>query len=329
MTDTPPNTESTAGPQPDATARVHHFAERWAFPILLLGVVGAAISPILVRFSEVGPIATAVNRMALPLPLFFALLWFRSRDRVAVSTTTGRRDIWILILSGVFFAGDLTFWNWSIVLTSVANATVLANTTPVFVVLAGWVLFREQIRFQFAIGLALALSGATVMMTESLFASTEGFTGDVLGFVTAWWYAAYILTIARVRQRVSTTATMAVGGLAATIILWSLAAAMEGNVWPETVRGWTVAFAMAFVVQVGGQTLIAVALSHIPAGLGSMLLFLQPVLAASFAWALFGETVSLWQFIGAGAIIAGIETSRRSHRKQAAASLSPGAPPPA
>ena len=95
------------------------------------------------------------------------------------------------------------------------------------------------------------------MMCESLSVSMESFTGDILGFITAWWYAAYILTVARVRKRVSTAATMAVGGVAATIILWVLAATIEGNVWPATARGWAVAFAMAFVVQVGGQTLIA------------------------------------------------------------------------
>lgn len=315
-------------PHTGAKSQVRHIAERWAFPILLVGVFGSALSPILVRLSEVGPIATAANRMVLPLPFFFALLWFQSSNRVPIAAAVGRRDIWILILSGVFFAGDLAFWNWSIVLTSVANSTVLANTTPVFVVLAGWVLFREQIRFQFAVGLALALSGVAIMMTESFYASAENFTGDVLGFVTAWWYAAYILTVARARKRASTAAVMAVGGTAAAIILWVLAATMEGNVWPETARGWTVAFALAFLVQVGGQMLIALALAHIPAGLGSMLLFLQPVLAATFAWALFGETISLWQFVGAGAIIAGIETSRRSHRKRAEVNPHPSEPSP-
>ena len=99
-------------------------------------------------------------------------------------------------------------------------------------------------------------------MTESLFASTENFTGDVLGFLTARSYAAYILTVARARKPVSTAAVMAVGGIAAILILWVLAVTIEGNVWPETLRGWTIAFALAFLVQVGGQTLIALVLAH-------------------------------------------------------------------
>ena len=305
----------TKGPQNiAASSQVQNFSERWSLPILLVGVFCTALSPILVRLSEVGPIATAVNRMALPLPLFFLLLWLHPKNRKNVSTIS-QRDIWILVLSGVFFAGDLAFWNWSILLTSVANATILANTTPVIVVLAGWLLFREKVRFQFIIGLGLALGGVSVMMTESFVASAGNFTGDILGMVTAWWYAAYILAIARVRKRVSTIATMAIGGLIATIILWALAALLEGNVWPETTKGWTIALALAFGVQVGGQTLIALSLAHIPAGLGSMLLFLQPVIAAAFARVLFVESLSIWQLIGAIAIIAGIETSRRSNHK--------------
>ncbi len=325
MTKTLPAVNENHDPPFDPT---RSFAERWALPILLVGVFGIALAPIFVRFSEVGPLATAVNRMALPLPFFFALLWLRPRDRVPMSTPAHWRDIWILILSGLFFAGDLAFWNWSITLTSVANSTILANTTPVFVVLASWVLFRERIRFQFAIGLALSLGGATTMMTESFLASTTNFTGDLLGFVTAWWYAAYILTVARVRKRVSTAAVMAVGGTAASIVLWCLAAAIEGNVWPETARGWAVAFALGFAVQVGGQMAIALSLAHISAGLGAMLLFLQPVLAAIFAWVLFGESMSVWQFIGAAAILAGIETSRRSHHKKMVIHPAPNAPTP-
>jgi drug/metabolite transporter (DMT)-like permease len=315
MTNLPDSAEEQSTPPLDVAARANQFAERWALPILFVGVFGAGLSPILVRLAEVGPIATAANRMTLALPFFFFMLWVKPSNRMQ-KTPGRRRDLWILALSGIFFAGDLAFWNWSVVLTSVANATVLANTTPIFVVLAGWLLFKERIKFQFAVGLALALSGVGVMMSESFSVSAENFTGDIMGFITAWWYAAYIVTVSRVRKRVSTAATMAYGGVVAAIVLWVLAAVLEGNVWPDTARGWTVAIAIALVVQVGGQALIALALAHVPAGLGSMLLFMQPVIAASFAWALFGESLSVWQLIGAAAIIAGIETSRRSHRSK-------------
>ena len=60
-----------------------------------------------------------------------------------IRTPAGRYDLWLLILAGAFFAGDMVFWNLSVMHTSVTNATVLANITPVFVVLAGWLFFKS------------------------------------------------------------------------------------------------------------------------------------------------------------------------------------------
>ena len=41
-----------------------------------------------------------------------------------------------LALAGIFFAGDLSVWHWSILFTSVANSTLLANFAPIFVAFA-------------------------------------------------------------------------------------------------------------------------------------------------------------------------------------------------
>src|SRR5689334_19155827 len=90
---------------------LERFIERWAFPILLFGLVCATGSPIFVRLAETGPVATAATRMIVPIPLFLGLLLFNRDNRIPVSTPVGRRDFWLLVLSGVFFAGDLAFWN--------------------------------------------------------------------------------------------------------------------------------------------------------------------------------------------------------------------------
>ena len=51
----------------------------------------------------------------------------------------------LLIAAGLLFAGDLAFWHWSIVLTSVANAVLLANCAPIFVALAVWLRLSKKI----------------------------------------------------------------------------------------------------------------------------------------------------------------------------------------
>ncbi|MBL8642707.1 MAG: DMT family transporter [Rhodospirillaceae bacterium] len=304
-----------SGSNETARPRVASWVERLALPILVCGSLALALSPIFVRLSEVGPIATAVNRMLLPLPFFFAWMLLRRGQAMALTTPQGRQDLLYVVLAGAFFAGDLCVWHWSINLTSVANSTVLANLAPVFVVAAAWLLFREKVSRLFLMGLVLSLFGVAVLMSESFSVSIKTLTGDALGLSTAWFYAGYILTVARVRKRVPTASVMAWGGLAAVVLLYALAWSWEGNVWPDTTRGWLVAIGLAGVTQLMGQTLIVIALAHVPAGLGAMVLLMQPALAALIAWLLFNAPLSAWQWLGGLAVLAGLEVARRGTPK--------------
>lgn len=105
-------------------------AQHLAFLALLLGAVAIAFSPIFVRLSELGPFSTAFYRVALALPAFWFWMAFPQSKAELVRTPSTRKDYARLTLAGVFFAGDLAFWHWSINLTSVANSTLLANAAP-------------------------------------------------------------------------------------------------------------------------------------------------------------------------------------------------------
>ena len=101
-----------------------------------------------------------------------------------------------------------------------------------------------------------------------------------------------------------------------------MAAASEGQVWPATGHGWLIAALQSLTVQVGGQTLIAASFAYVPAGFGAMVLLLQPIVAAILAWAMFHESLGLWQAVGAIAILGG----RRGLRGRASSFKNPGAP---
>lgn len=302
--------EPSVGSTPDPPAP-RPFLARYGMPIIATGTLLLGFSPILVRLSEVGPVATGVNRMLLPLPIFFAWMVLNPTQRLPLDRPGAGRVLAIIGLSGAFFAADLVAWHWSIALTSVANATVLANLSPVFVVIAAWLLFNERVNRMFVAGLVTAVAGVAMLMGESLAVSARTLTGDALAVVASWFYAGYFLTVARVRKAASTVATMAWGGLVASVILYAIALAWEGEVWPDTLRGWLAALGLAGVTQVLGQTLIALGLAHVPAGFGAMLLLVQPAFAAVLAWLIFGEALSAWQVAGGLAILSGLYVSRR------------------
>jgi drug/metabolite transporter (DMT)-like permease len=216
-----------------------------------------------------------------------------------------------LVTAGLFFAGDLALWHWSIRFTSVANATLLANFAPIFVTLASYLLFSERFSRQFLFGMALAIAGAGILMGESLGFGMEHVLGDALGLTTAVFYAGYILSVAKLRKTASTSTIMAWSGLVSCAALLTVTLLLRETLLPVTPEGWAVLLALALLSHTGGPTLIAFSLARLPAALSSVSLLLQPAIAAVLAWAILAEPLGPWQMSGALVILGGIYLARR------------------
>ena len=284
-------------------------AKSWSLAALFAGAIGIAFAPILVRLSEVGPVATAFWRMMLALPLL--ALWTVLQERSAPQTDAGRISWPLAVLAGLFFAADLAVWHWSIRLTSVANATFLANLAPVVVTLGAWVLLRERAKPVFFVGMAMALTGAALLVQANVGGAGDALLGDGLGILTAFFYAGYQLCVKRLRGAQSTARIMLVSGAACAAVLLPLALASGETILPTTATGWLVVLALAVVCQFGGQSLITYAMAHLPASFASVSLLVQPVAAAALAWLLFGEALVALQWFGAAAVLTGIWLARR------------------
>jgi drug/metabolite transporter (DMT)-like permease len=296
---------------------------RVAFACLIAGAVGIAFAPIFVRWSEVGPSATAFYRLLLALPVFAA--WqaaFRAREPAPIAYAPGQseagsprlsavlpgsaRDLLWLVLPGLFFAGDLALWHWSIRLTSVANATLFANFAPILVTIVARILFLERIRPVFVAGLLLASTGALLVVGSSAILARGQVLGDLLGLATAFFYAGYMLSVKHARRRHSTLVVMIWSSLGACPVLGVLALLSGEVLVPRTALGWVVLLGLAIVSQIVGQGLIAFAFRHLAASFSSVSLLAQPVVAALLAWALLGESLSVLQAVGGFVVLLGI-----------------------
>ena len=89
------------------------------------------ISPVFVRFAEVGPFASAFWRVGLALPLLWLWLLWEVR-RTGMTIRSAMQFDTAILLAGIFFAGDLFFWHLAILNTSITNATLLACLAPVW-----------------------------------------------------------------------------------------------------------------------------------------------------------------------------------------------------
>jgi len=280
-----------------------------AVAALLAGAAAIGASALFVKVSETGPVATAFWRVALALPILWAWSVIGSRGGHVSGFSSERR---LIIAAGLFFAGDLAVWHWSIMLTSVANATLLANLAPIFVTLAVWLLYGRRPTAMFLAGLAAALAGVTVLLGRDFQAGGGAMLGDFLGVVTAMFYGAYQLTVTALRARVATSTIMAWSGLVTAAVLLPLALVSGDELFPHSMSGWAKLAGLALISQVAGQSLIAYAMAHLPATFSSVGLLLQPVMAALFAWILLGETLGSFEIAGGIVVLAGIAIAHQA-----------------
>jgi drug/metabolite transporter (DMT)-like permease len=246
------------------------------------------------------------------LPALWSWAWLEERGSSNARQPISRSDYGRLILAGLFFAGDLGVWHWSIKFTSVANATLLANFAPVFVTLGSWLIFKQRVTSTFLVGMVGALAGTVLIVGVSLNLSIHHLLGDGLGLVTAVFYGGYILAVKHLRSDFSTGTVMAWAGLVTAVVLLPVTLLFGEDLLPLDLQGWGILLGLALLSQVGGQGLIAFALAHLPASFSSVTLLVQPVMATVFAWLILSETITPLQGIGGVLVLAGIFIARRA-----------------
>lgn len=285
---------------------------RWAGLAALVGgacIIGLA--PILVRFAEAGPSAIGFWRIFFALPILAAM----SRRTGPGAFAPPSRAV---LLAGVMFALDLIFWHYGIAYTSVANATVLANLTPLIVTAIAWVVFKQRPKRLFLLAVAVAISGAWIMAAAKGGAPGKApLLGDLSSASTAVWYALYMLAVGRARQVDGAIRVMFWSSLSALPILLGAAVLLHEPLLPAGPAGWAACVGLG-VVHVTGQGSIAWALGRLPTSTASVVVLVQPVVAALLGWLLFAEALGPWQAVGGAVALAGIVLAQWASRTRKA-----------
>ena len=281
--------------------------QRWrAVAVLILGACVIGFSPILVRLTETGPAAAGVWRLGVALPLL-ALMTRRATGRIAPPSR-------LALLAGVMFALDLGFWHYGIKYTSVANATVLSNLTPVVVTAFAWVFLKQRPRALFLLAVAIAIAGAWLMASQRRGApGLDPPLGDALSATTALWYALYMLAVGQARRREGASALMFWSSVVGFPLVLAAAWALGEQILPAGPGGLAACLALG-VMHVAGQGSIAWAMGRLPTSTASVVVLVQPVVAAALGWLVFREAMGPLQALGAAVALAGVVLAQWASR---------------
>ncbi len=273
---------------------------------LLTGTAIIAWSGVLVRFLDIGPLAGAAWRMGLAVPAL--MVWVRAAGRGGAVAP----NLWAaaipLMLAGLAFAVDVGSFHLAIFGTKVANATFIGNVAPILTVIGGAIFFAEHPPWRVWLALGLALLGAWVM--AGLVAPARVSAGDAFALSAATSYAAYLLIIKRLREKLDApTATL--WSAAVSAVALTVAALLHGEVMiPSTALGWAIVVLLGVVSHAIGQGLTSLAIGRTPVAIVALVLLAQPPFSALIAWGVLGEAMTGVQMIGGAIILIAVLMSR-------------------
>ena len=271
----------------------------------LIGAMCIAFSGIFYRYAEVTPSTATVFRCLYGLPILALVGWYEHRRYGALPS----RAVWLAVVAGVFFAGDLLSWHHAVDAVGAGLATVLGNLQVLVVGLAAWLLFKERMSRPALIALPIVLAGVVlisgVIGTGAYGANPQ--LGVALGTFTAISYAGYLLIIRRGSSDLRRPAGPVAIATASTAVCSILVGALLGELDP--VPAWPSHFWLILVgitSQSIGYLIISISLPRLPAALTSIILLAQPVATVVLARVLLEEVPSVAQLLGVGLVVGGI-----------------------
>jgi drug/metabolite transporter (DMT)-like permease len=273
---------------------------------LAIAVLAVSSSAPLIAFAAAPALAIAFWRNALAVGVLAPLTAVRRREELRrLAAPAGRRELTSCVLAGLALAVHFGTWVPSAKLTTVATATALVATQPVW---QGLIVLGQGRRLPRAtwLGIGIAVLGAALATGADVTVSARAVVGDLLAVAGAIAGSVYIAFGERARATLSTTTyTTVCYGVCATALL---AVCLVGGVRLTgfDTGSWLAILALVVGAQLLGHSMFNYALHRVSATTVSVLNLLEVPGAALIAWLWLGQTLRPGSWPGLALLVVGV-----------------------
>lgn len=294
-----------------------------AFPpivVLGFGILAASTASLFIRYAQrdVPSLVIAAYRLSLATLILSPFILASNRHELG---HLKRRQIILMIMSGIFLAFHFAAWITSLEYTTVASSVVLVTTSPLWVALLSTIILKERLPGIAWIGICIALIGSVVVTGGQVcqvqsgglvcpqlsdFIQGRAFWGDFLALVGAWMAAGYLLVGRKLRAQITLGSYISIVYGTAAIVLIALVFAARQKLagYPAVDYVWFLA--LALFPQLLGHSSFNWALRYLSAAYVSVNLLGEPIGSALLALVFLGEKPSLLEIAGGLLILCGI-----------------------
>ena len=228
-----------------------------------------------------------------------ALFWKRQLLRLQLTqilTSLGLGLFGYAVFSTLYFE--------SIKGVSVALAAMLLFTFPIFVSLGSHFVLKERMSPSQWLSLLVAFAGMTLLLWGDI--SVESAKALLMGLGAAISYSIYVLISGRVQKNVPALSSSLYVITAAAVGLYVFHRPDLGRILHFSLRQYSILFGIAVFCSILPMSLFLAGLQKMKSSQASILVMIEPVVAAAAAWLLLGEGLSLRQLVGGAMVLAAL-----------------------
>lgn len=279
--------------------------------IIILGVVGASLSAILVRFSDAPSMVLVFYRMFWAVLMLFPTM---VKGGLSEYKTLKKTDLLLCVVSGLFLGLHFSFYFESLKYTSIASSVVLVDTEVFFVAVGSLCFLRERINKIGYICILITFAGSIIVAAGDM--SSGAVYGDILALLGAVCVAIYTMIGRKMRRSMSTTAYTWIVYLSAAVVVLVGTLITGDYIIPVTVKNLIVALGLTVFCTLLGHSIFSWGLKYEKAAFVSTAKLLEPVFASILGLIIFREIPSQTSVLGGLMIIAGIVIMCREESKE-------------
>jgi drug/metabolite transporter (DMT)-like permease len=268
-----------------------------------------------IAIAEFPPFSLSFFRFLFALPFIFLIFYRIEPSKLWPS----KRQWWPLIILGVVgtFGYHALFFT-CLKYTTAINSSLIGATNPMMTALLAAVFFHEHLTRLRVVGIALSFAGVFLVVTKGDWAMLTHFQfnpGDILMLIAVLCWAIYSLLGRSFMKKYHLSPLMVTAYTFTVCVVASLPFVwweQPGSYLREvSTIGWLSVLYMSVFASVLGYLIHMNAVRRIGAAKAAMFINLVPIFTIIQSILILGEAFSLFQFVGACVIIAGVYLATR------------------
>lgn len=288
--------------------------ERLRADLILLAVAviwGSAFVAQRAGMAQSGPFTFNAARFALgSLVLLPVLGWRRLRGTPGVApppVPPREGDVWRSgALLGLLLFGGATCQQTGLVYTTAGKAGFITGLYVVIVPLLTALVWKDRVRWSAWLGASLAVAGLFLLSMQDVQEASRLALGDGWVLLGALMWALHVIAIGKIAPGRDPLHLALIQYAVCALLSLILSLTLEGQAWgslllvgPAVLYAGVLSTGLAYTGQIVAQR-------HTTPAHAAIILSMESAFAAFFGWLLLGETLTPWQLLGCGLMLAGM-----------------------